>query len=175
MKPKSYPDAQFVLLLAFAVLNFIALILMWAFVRETAGTVINAKEGKINSMSLEELNYIFGVRTTRHIRYHLTEMLPWHLRMIRWVLFRCFTNRFKRPDDPERVWQWELANDTNSSDNESTESKGGTASHAEMAAVNSPSPPMMSRASLPAHSQSRPEPRQRVSSSPSLRRQRRYF
>lgn len=172
-RPEKNADAQCVLLGAFAILNFIAFVLMWALVRETAGSVINAKEGKINSMSLEELNYIFGVRTMRHIRYHATVMLRWRFQKVRWWLFHLFTDYFERPNDPERVWQWEKAKDSSSSDEESIERKRGTANHVEMGELDSPSP-TVSRESLPAHSRTRPGLRQRVSSSSSsTRRQRR--
>lgn len=174
-RPENNADAQCILLGAFAVLNFVALILMWALVRETAGSVINAKEGKINSMSLEELNYIFGVRTMRHIRYHATVMLRWRFLWWRWAIFHLFTNYFERPDDPERVWQWEKAKDSGSSDEELTERKQGSANHVERGILDSPSP-TASRESLPVHSRTRPGLRQRVSSetiSSSSSRQRR--
>lgn len=171
-KPKNYADAQSVLLGAFAILNFVALILMWALVRETAGSVINAKEGKINSMSLEELNYIFGVRTMRHLRYHGTVMLMYRFRKARWILFHLFTNHWEKPDDPERVWQWEKAKDCSSSDDESSERKRGTADHVEMGDIDGPTP-TISRESLPVHSRSRPGLRQRKSSSSSSKQQRR--
>lgn len=145
---------------------------MWALVRETAGSVINSREGRINAMSLEELNYIFGVRTMRHLRYHLTVMLRWRFQKARWYLFHLFTDRFAKPDDPERVWVWEKAKDVSSSDDESNESKGGTTGGIQIEELENAAP-AISRELLPVHSRSRPGLRQRVSSSSSSKKQRR--
>lgn len=82
------------------------MILCFFFVPETAGTVINPKQGKINSMSLEELNYIFGVKTMRHARYQLTEMGPWILRKARSIFFGPFVSKWTDVDDPNLLWRW---------------------------------------------------------------------
>lgn len=94
---------------SFAALNAIAFVLCFFFVPETAGTVINPKQGKINSMSLEELNYIFGVKTLRHARYQITEMGPWILLKLRSALFGPFLARGRdgrEVRDPKILWRW---------------------------------------------------------------------
>lgn len=63
----------------FAGLNVVALILVFLFVPETAGAAIandpaNA-DGSLTAMSLEELNYVFGIRTEVHVEYQCTEVL----------------------------------------------------------------------------------------------------
>lgn len=55
-------------------------------------------------MSLEELNYIFGVPTVQHIRYQLTTAVPW--------AWRYYVKRDKTcPDQPEKLYTWASARD----------------------------------------------------------------
>jgi len=49
-------------------LDAIALVFVWLFVPGT--------ERQIATM--EEMNYVFGVSTRRHVQYQLTEVLPWY-------------------------------------------------------------------------------------------------
>ncbi|KAL8818156.1 MAG: hypothetical protein Q9191_008001 [Dirinaria sp. TL-2023a] len=53
----------------FAGLDIIAAILAWLFVSGTAQIT-----------TLEDMNYIFGVLTARHVQYQIKESLPWTLR-----------------------------------------------------------------------------------------------
>ena len=101
-----YWTAQSRIMGAFAVLNLVAFLLIFLFVPETAGTVIDPKHGKLNSMSLEELNYIFGETTTRHARYQIKEMLPWHFQKIRWIVCHLFTSKWHDPEPPAAPWMW---------------------------------------------------------------------
>ncbi|KAF2459022.1 major facilitator superfamily domain-containing protein [Lineolata rhizophorae] len=57
----------------FAILNAVAFFLIFFFVRETAGAVLGGtpEEGSINYVSLEELNYIFGVSTKMHSAFQI--------------------------------------------------------------------------------------------------------
>ncbi|KAK5080924.1 hypothetical protein LTR05_008240 [Lithohypha guttulata] len=112
----SYPNAQTILLAGFAVLNVIAGILCFLFVPETAGTVISPKQGKINSMSLEELNYIFGVKTLRHALYQVKHMAPWIFHKGMYYLFQSFTRRDLDPGNTDILWTWARASMTNEKD-----------------------------------------------------------
>ncbi|KAL5114649.1 hypothetical protein ACEQ8H_007442 [Pleosporales sp. CAS-2024a] len=61
------------LLAIFTVLNVLALLLIFFLVPETAGAMLGGSHddeaGGLNYISLEELNYIFNVRTREHVRY----------------------------------------------------------------------------------------------------------
>lgn len=58
----------------YAGLNVVALIAIFLFLPET------------KERSLEELDYIFAVPTTRHASYQVTEVLPWWCK--KWLLFQ---------------------------------------------------------------------------------------
>lgn len=117
----SYTTAQCILLAAFSVLNVIAGILCFFFVPETAGTVISRKQGKINSMSLEELNYIFGVKTLRHASYQLRHCAPYALKRILYIICQIFTSKVKNPTEPEVLWAWARLKDNEKAANDSAE------------------------------------------------------
>ena len=53
----------------FAGLDALAAILVWLFV-----------PGTVQVTTLEEMNYIFGVPTKRHVQYQIKELLPWMMR-----------------------------------------------------------------------------------------------
>lgn len=52
----------------FAALDAVAFVLVWLFVPGTAEVT-----------TLEEMNYVFGVPTERHVRYQIYTVLPWLL------------------------------------------------------------------------------------------------
>ena len=75
-------------------LDAVALVLVWLFVPGT--------ERQIATM--EEMNYVFGVTTRRHIRYQLREVFPWYV-----------YNTFKRPerrDDLAPLYRYSRRRDT---------------------------------------------------------------
>ncbi|KAF2721108.1 hypothetical protein K431DRAFT_76523 [Polychaeton citri CBS 116435] len=61
----------------FAGLNIVAFLLVFFYVRETAGASYGGSPGSMTHMSLEELNYIFGVSNRQHARYQIKEVIPW--------------------------------------------------------------------------------------------------
>ena len=86
----------------FAGLNVVAFFLVFFFVRETAGAALGGTPGSMTFMSLEELNYIFGVSTAKHITYQLTTAVPW--------AWRYYVKRDKTcPDQPEKLYIWASA------------------------------------------------------------------
>jgi hypothetical protein len=83
----------------FAALNVIAFVLVFFFVRETAGAALGGTPGSMTFMSLEELNYIFGVSSAKHIKYQLTTVVPW--------AWRYYIKRDATcPDQPEKLYTW---------------------------------------------------------------------
>ena len=60
----------------FAGLNVVAFVLIFLFVRETAGATLGSAPSMV-FMSLEELNYIFGVSSWKHFEYQFHQVLPW--------------------------------------------------------------------------------------------------
>lgn len=90
------------LLAIFAGLNVIAFVLVFFFVRETAGATAEGSAGSMVSVSLEELNYIFGVSTAKHASYQRRTVLPW--------AWRYYVRRDRRcPDQPEQLYTWASA------------------------------------------------------------------
>lgn len=88
----------------FAGLNVLAFVLVFFFVRETAGAAIGGRgQGSMMSVSLEELNYIFGVSTKQHAVYQWRTVLPW--------AWRYYVLRDKTWDQPEKLYTWATAND----------------------------------------------------------------
>ena len=88
----------------FAGLNVVAFILVFLFVRETAGAALGGTPGSMTFMSLEELNYIFGVSSMKHIRYQLTTAVPW--------AWKYYVKRAKDcPDQPEKLYTWAHASE----------------------------------------------------------------
>lgn len=83
----------------FAALNVVAFVLVFLFVRETAGAALGGTPGSMTFMSLEELNYIFGVSTAKHIRYQVTTAVPW--------AWSYYVRRDKDcPDWPQKLYTW---------------------------------------------------------------------
>lgn len=124
---RQYWTAQSKIMGAFAVMNFVAMLLIFFFVPETAGTVLDPNQGKLNSMSLEELNYVFGERTMRYARYQVEVMLPWLCQKARWILCRVFTNRWHNPDPPIAAWMWVRPEELNENGNVSDRTEVGEA------------------------------------------------
>jgi len=100
-------NGQSSLLGIFVGLNVLSLLLIFFFVPETAGATLGKGEGGLNSISLEELNYIFGVSTLDHIKYQLRHMVPWALDRLSWRIVHPFSQ--KSPDSdgpPEVLYTW---------------------------------------------------------------------
>ncbi|TKA83514.1 hypothetical protein B0A55_00496 [Friedmanniomyces simplex] len=91
------------LLGVFAGLNVLAFILVFFFVRETAGAAVGGGAfGNMISVSLEELNYIFGVPAAKHAIYQWKTVLPW--------AWQYYILRDKEcPDQPEKLYTWASA------------------------------------------------------------------
>ena len=53
----------------------LSFLLIFFLVPETAGATVSKEEGKLNYMSLEELKYIFGVPTSKHIHDQFEYMI----------------------------------------------------------------------------------------------------
>lgn len=88
----------------FAFLNVVSFILVFFFVRETAGAAVEGTFGSMISVSLEELNYIFAVPTAKHAVYQLKTVLPW--------AWRYYVKRDKTcHDQPEKLYTWASARD----------------------------------------------------------------
>jgi hypothetical protein len=85
------------------------MLLIFLFVPETAGATLGEEEGSLNYISLEELNYIFGVSTSKHIEYQVHRVLPWAFRWVRywykrWILWK---RDVPEPDEPlEELYTW---------------------------------------------------------------------
>nr|POF26310.1 myo-inositol transporter 2 [Quercus suber] len=83
----------------FAALNVVAFFLVFFFVRETAGAAIGSNVSSVLSVSLEELNYLFGVSTRQHVNYQVGTVLPW--------AWRYYVRREKDvPDQPDKLYTW---------------------------------------------------------------------
>lgn len=88
----------------FAALNVFAFILVFLFVPETAGAVIandpaNA-DGRLTAMSLEELNYVFGIKTERHMEYQCEEVF-------RDYFWKRYVVRDKTWSRPRKFYMWQ--------------------------------------------------------------------
>ena len=79
------------LLCLFAGLDAAAVILVWLLV-----------PGTVQVTTLEEMNYIFGVPTEKHIQYQTGEVLPW-------MMQRCVPGQF--PDRPAPLYNWNRQRD----------------------------------------------------------------
>ncbi|KAK3724857.1 hypothetical protein LTR37_000905 [Vermiconidia calcicola] len=95
----------------FAGLNIVTFILVFFFVRETAGITLGGTPGSMTFMSLEELNYIFGVSTVKHVKYQLTTVVPW--------VWSYYVVRDETcPDQPEKLYTWASASNEKSQPNQ---------------------------------------------------------
>lgn len=100
-------NGQSSLLGIFVGLNVLSFLLIFFFVPETAGATLGKEEGSLNYISLEELNYIFGVSTMKHISYQLRHMVPWMFRQLIWRLTHPFSRDSPYSDDrPEELYTW---------------------------------------------------------------------
>ena len=74
-------------------------VLVFLFFPETAGAAIENNDlGGLSAMSLEELSYIFGVRTSIHMQYQFKEVLCYEWK-------RHFL-REKEIDKPVKLYKW---------------------------------------------------------------------
>lgn len=92
----------------FTGLNVCALILIFFLVPETAGATLGSDEAQgLNYISLEELNYIFNVKTRDHVSYQVRVMLPWAWDMAKWKFRRAIGKKGEgRPEDPYPLYTW---------------------------------------------------------------------
>lgn len=88
----------------FAGLNLVAFVLIFFFVRETSGATLGRTAGSMTFMSLEELNYVFGVSTKAHALYQTKTVLPW--------MWKYYIRRDKSSDRPEQLYTWANARNT---------------------------------------------------------------
>ncbi|PGH14042.1 hypothetical protein AJ79_03312 [Helicocarpus griseus UAMH5409] len=100
IKPLIYTLKHARVLGLFAGLDAVAVILVWLFVPSTAKTT-----------ALEEMNYIFGVRTRRHVRYQVFKVLPWILfKYIPWSVRHYspwIKDQGEKPEPLEELYRWE--------------------------------------------------------------------
>src|SRR5579871_6851812 len=100
-------NGQSSLLGIFVGLNVLSFLLIFFFVPETAGATLGKEEGSLNYISLEELNYIFGVSTIKHISYQLRHMVPWMFDRLIWRLTHPFSRHSPYSEDrPEELYTW---------------------------------------------------------------------
>lgn len=100
-------NGQSSLLGIFVGLNVLSLLLIFFFVPETAGATLGKEEGSLNYISLEELNYIFGVSTIKHISYQLRHMVPWMFNRLVWRLAHPFSRDSQYSGNkPEELYTW---------------------------------------------------------------------
>ncbi|OAK94404.1 MFS general substrate transporter [Phaeosphaeriaceae sp. SRC1lsM3a] len=92
----------------FTGLNVCALILIFFLVPETAGATLGSDEAQgLNYISLEELNYIFNVKTRDHVSYQVRVMVPWAWEMVKWKFRRAMGKKNKdRLEDPFPLYTW---------------------------------------------------------------------
>src|SRR6202012_6192682 len=114
-----------------------AVLLIFFLVPETAGASVRKEHGKLNYMSLEELNYIFGVPTSEHIQYQIQHVLPWAAKMIMYRSARLLGREVEKPF-LEKMYYWvAVKNDDNGGikgeDTQSTEAKEVQQEHREVA------------------------------------------
>lgn len=90
----------------FSALNVLAFVLVFFFARETSGAAVGGNTpGSMTFMSLEELNYIFGVASVQHMRYQLTTVVPW--------AWKYYIKRAEHcPDAPPKLYTWASARDS---------------------------------------------------------------
>ncbi|KAF2424435.1 MFS general substrate transporter [Tothia fuscella] len=103
-----YRNGQSRLLGLFAGLCVLAFCLIFLLVPETAGATLGDR-GSLNHISLEELNYIFGVPTLTHVRYQITQMIPYAYRRVRWSIKSYISRRDvlnNKPEAPYEPYQW---------------------------------------------------------------------
>ena len=114
---KTWNIRQERLLGAFVGFNIAAMLLIFFLVPETAGASIRKEHGKLNYMSLEELNYIFGVPTMKHIQYQFNHVLPWAVGMVKYRLCCIFGWEAEKPF-LDKMYYWVAMEVTESSESE---------------------------------------------------------
>jgi cytochrome b561 len=103
----NYEAGQSRLLAIFAGFNVLAFLLIFFFVPETAGAILSKEEGSLNYISLEELNYIFGVPTLQHIRYQLNSVVPWAYSVVVWTVSHYVLRKeVEKPQDLHVLYTW---------------------------------------------------------------------
>ncbi|KAH7095946.1 hypothetical protein FB567DRAFT_44571 [Paraphoma chrysanthemicola] len=92
----------------FSGLNILSLILIFFLVPETAGATLGSNDSQgLNYISLEELNYIFNVKTSKHISYQVRVMVPWAWDMVKYKWNIHVRRKMQpRPDDPYQLYTW---------------------------------------------------------------------
>ncbi|KAJ9605872.1 hypothetical protein H2200_009721 [Cladophialophora chaetospira] len=125
-RARSWDKNQQRLLGAFVGCNVIALLLIFFLVPETAGASVSKEHGKLNYMSLEELNYIFGVPTAKHIQYQVRHVLPWAVDMVKYQFGRLWRKKGEGVEKPyiEKMYYWVAVKEAESE--ESQERSGST-------------------------------------------------
>ena len=108
------------LLGAFVGCNIVALLLIFFLVPETAGASVSKEHGKLNYMSLEELNYIFGVPTPKHIQYQLRHVVPWAMETVRYRFDRLRRKKGEGVEKPyiEKMYYWVAVKEAESSESQ---------------------------------------------------------
>ncbi|KAH0555841.1 hypothetical protein GP486_006211 [Trichoglossum hirsutum] len=95
------PTGQSRTLALFAGLNALAFILIFFLVPETAGAMLGTEQGSLNYISLEELNYIFGVKTREHMKYQVETVVPWA-----WHYYVLRRPEDRQNNSPELLYTW---------------------------------------------------------------------
>ena len=83
-----WADIQAKLLGAFVGFGVLSLLLIYFFVPETKLAAAGKKSRTINYISLEELNHIFKVHTREFIIWQVTEVLPYEVQVVKYILGR---------------------------------------------------------------------------------------
>jgi hypothetical protein len=97
------------LLAIFTALNTVAFLLIFFLVPETAGATLGSSTTGLNYISLEELSYIFSVRTRDHVSYQIRVMVPWAWEMVRWKVRGWLGRKEERPEEAYQISEWVLA------------------------------------------------------------------
>ena len=94
---------------------------------------MSKEHGKLNYMSLEELNYIFGVPTAKHIQYQLRHVLPWALAMVKYRIGRLRRRKGEDVEKPyiEKMYYWVAVKDAESSESQERTSTAGESKEAD--------------------------------------------
>ena len=101
------------LLGVFTVLNVVAFVLIFLFVRETAGVAVNRQARAMTALSLEDLSVIFSARTWGRNGFvrHQRRMFSWAVEFAWWVVEYFWqvltgTERRDAPEKPEDFFTW---------------------------------------------------------------------
>ncbi|KAI5358880.1 putative major facilitator, sugar transporter, major facilitator superfamily [Septoria linicola] len=84
-------------------LNFVALVLVFCFVRETVGAADRDNPGSVTALALEELYRIFNVPVGGFLKYQVMEVVPyWRMRLV-WLSSK---RNDPSPRPPQPVYRW---------------------------------------------------------------------